>query len=103
MPETSNLSLLDATIHVPRHVVHREFADEVVVLDLRTGRYHGLNPTGGRIFELLAKSSSVREAVDALAREYDRPPDELEQHVCDFCADLLRQGLVESNGSVPSS
>lgn len=101
MAETSNLPLLDARILIPRHVVHRAFAGEMVVLDLRTGRYHGLNPTGGRIFELISKSATVREAAATLAREYDRPLEELEEHVCDFCADLLRQGLVETNGSVP--
>jgi coenzyme PQQ synthesis protein D (PqqD) len=101
MTETSNLSLLDVKITVPRYVVHRAFAGEMVVLDLRTGRYHGLNPTGGRIFELISKSATVREAAEALATEYERPLDELEQHVCDFCAALLEQGLVETNGSVP--
>ncbi len=101
MPETPNLSLLDAQISVPRHVVYRAFAGEMVVLDLHTGRYHGLNPTGGRIFELISKAATVREAAQALAQEYDRPVKELEGHVCDFCADLLKQGLVETNGSVP--
>ncbi len=102
MSKGSNLSLLDVRIAVPRHVVHRAFAGEMVVLDLRSGRYHGLNPTGGRIFELLANKASAREAAKTLAAEYDRPLDELEQHVCDFCASLLEQGLVETNGNAPA-
>jgi Coenzyme PQQ synthesis protein D (PqqD) len=102
MTEDENLSLLDERIRIPRHVVHRAFAGEVVVLDLNNGRYHGLNPTGGRIFELLASSGTAREAAEALSREYDRPLDELERHVCDFCAALLRQGLVEMNGRGPA-
>ena len=102
MTEQSKLSLLDARISVPRHVVHRAFAGEMVVLDLRSGQYHGLNPTGGRIFELLANTASVREAAQTLAREFDKPLEEIEEHVCDFCATLLEQGLAETNGNAPS-
>jgi hypothetical protein len=100
--EAPDLSLLDARIRVPDHVVHRAFAGETVVLNLQTGRYHGVNPTGGRIMELVAKAASVREAVDALAKEYGRPVPELEQHVCEFCTALLQEGLLEMNGSGPS-
>jgi hypothetical protein len=96
--EGANHSLLSSNVRVPGHVVFRPFAGEMVVLNLQTGRYHGLNPTGGRIFEVLSKATTVREAANALATRYDRPVEELEQHVCDFCADLLEQGLIEMNG-----
>ena len=32
-------------VRVPEHVVYRDFAEQTVVLNLRTGRYHGLNET----------------------------------------------------------
>ena len=35
-------------VHVPDHVVLREFDTETVVLDLDTGTYHSVNATGGR-------------------------------------------------------
>ena len=98
MSDEENRSLVDATSRFPKLVVHRAFAGEMVVLDLRSGRYHGLNPTGGHIFELLAKEATVRDVVDKLAQEYERPTEELEQHVSDFCRALLKQGLVETNG-----
>ncbi len=100
--EDKNLVLLDVVVEVPKHVAHRVFAGETVVLNLQTGRYHGLNPTGGRIFELLSKATTVREVAAALAQQYDRPPEQLERHRCDFCADLIQQGLIEANGSVPT-
>lgn len=43
-----DLALLAARPPVPDHVVYRAFVDETVVLNLDTGRYHGLNAVGGR-------------------------------------------------------
>ena len=34
-------------VRVPRHVVHRDFPAQTVILNLETGKYHGLNPTAG--------------------------------------------------------
>ena len=42
-----------AHVSIAPHVVYRSFATETVILNLQTGRYHGLNKTGGRMLELL--------------------------------------------------
>jgi hypothetical protein len=88
--------LLDAAVRLPNHVVSRAFVKETVVLNLQTGKYHGLNPTGGRMLEVLAASPTVRDAAAKLAGEYGRPVDDIERDVCDFCRDLLDRGLIET-------
>jgi hypothetical protein len=45
-------TLLSASLRLPQHVVHRSFVAETVVLNLQTGKYHGLNPVGGRMLEV---------------------------------------------------
>jgi hypothetical protein len=80
---------------VPDHVVYRSFAHETVILNLRTGRYHGVNTTGGRMLDLLTSQRTVGSAATALAEEYARPRDEVERDVLEFCADLARRGLIE--------
>ena len=55
-------------MRVPAHAVYRAFPSETVVLNLNTGRYHGLNVTAGRMMEVLDASPCVREAVGRLAR-----------------------------------
>jgi hypothetical protein len=87
--------LLSSHARVPEHVVYRTFVNETVVLDLETGRYQGVNVTGGRILDLLAAGRSVGSAAQELAEEYSRPLGEVEQDVCRFCSDLLRRGLIE--------
>jgi hypothetical protein len=88
-------SLLAAAARVPEHVVFRSFVNETVVLNLQTGRYHGLNPTGGRMLEALERESTVGDAVGRLVREYELPEARIEEDVREFCLDLVERGLIE--------
>lgn len=87
-------ALLDVRVRVPQSVVYRAFVQETVILNLDSGRYHGVNSTGGRIFETLDRLGSVREAALVLARDYDRSVSEIEIDVCVFCQALLERELL---------
>lgn len=88
--------MLEATVHVPDHVVYRWFEKETLLLNLDTGQYHGLNPTGGRMLRLLEETDgSVGEAVARLAVEFEVARDEIAPDLADFCASLAERGLIE--------
>lgn len=87
---------------IPQHVVYRGFASETVVLNLETGKYHGLNPTGGRMLEVLEKTPDVDQAALKLAEQFGIAPDELRQDLIAFCEDLAERGLLELDGQVGS-
>jgi hypothetical protein len=89
-------SLLDLRMRVPEHVVFREFAQETVILNLRTGQYHGLNPTGSRMLEAVEQAGSVREAAAALSDTLPGAPETIERDLLTFCHDLSERGLVET-------
>jgi hypothetical protein len=80
---------------VPQHVVHRSFASETVVLNLRTGKYHGLNPTAGEILAVLERTGSVVGAGAALARDHGLTLEDAEEDVRRLCAALLERDLIE--------
>lgn len=84
-----------ARVAIPPHVVYRAFASETVILNLETGRYHGLNSTGGRMLELLDRSESVAEALAAFAGGYGKDPADVERDVRTFCARLHERGLID--------
>jgi hypothetical protein len=88
-------AMMASRVRVPEHVVHRAFPAEMVVLNLTTGQYHGLNPTAGRMLELMQESENLAEAVERVAREYDQPRDKVEQDVRELCSGLLERGLIE--------
>ncbi len=91
-------ALLAGRVRLPEHVVHRGFAAETVVLNLQTGKYHGLNPTAARMLELLESKDSVGQAAAEIASEYGQPIDQVEQDLCELCADLAERGLIEVDG-----
>jgi len=97
VPSTS--SLLASKIKVPQHVVYRSFPSETVVLNLNTGKYHGLNATAGRMLEELERADCVRDAASVLAESYDKAQSVIEQDLCVLCSALLERGLIEADGS----
>jgi Coenzyme PQQ synthesis protein D (PqqD) len=95
-------ALLASRVRLPQHVVYRTFPSETVVLNLHTGRYHGLNPTAGRMLASLEDARCVRDAASAIAGEYDQPQDAVEHDICELCSLLLSRELVELVGPTSS-
>jgi hypothetical protein len=93
MRDTS--SLLGARIRIPQHVVYRSFPSETVMLNLQTGRYHGLNATAGSMLEALEQAGSLRDAARAVAERHAQPQDRVERDLRTLCGALLERGLVE--------
>jgi len=96
---TDTSTLLASKVKVPQQVVYRSFPSETVVLNLHTGKYHGLNATAGRMLEELERAACVRDAAAVLAESYEQARDVVEQDLCALCRALLERGLVEADGS----
>jgi Coenzyme PQQ synthesis protein D (PqqD) len=95
----SAAGLLDRRFAVPDHVVHRAFAAETVVLNLKTGGYHGLNPVAGRMLEVMEETGSPREAISRVVAEWDVEQAQVESDAASLCAELLERGLIEPAGT----
>jgi hypothetical protein len=76
-------------------VVHRDFPAQTVVLNLETGKYHGLNPTAGVMLTSLEQAPTVAAAARLIADRYRRPQAEVERDLLALCTQLLERGLVE--------
>jgi hypothetical protein len=86
--------ILGSRVEIPDHVVYRSFVAETVILNLNTGKYHGINPSGGYILELLDKLGRVEEAAEAVASEYGLTSEQAADDLCEFCLDLEERGLI---------
>jgi Coenzyme PQQ synthesis protein D (PqqD) len=65
-----------------------------VLLSLETGEYHGVNDTGGRIWNLIDGERTVAEIVAALRRELADAPESLEAEAAEFVDSLRSRRLV---------
>jgi hypothetical protein len=103
-PDTvsSTSSLLASKVKVPQHVVYRSFPSETVVLNLETGKYHGLNATAGQMLDALEQAPCVRDAAAALAESYEQVQSLIEQDLCELCQSLLERGLIEIDDDRPT-
>jgi hypothetical protein len=85
----------EGRVVVPQHVVHRRFPNETVVLNLRTGKYHGLNTTAGAMLEQLGETGSISRTAMALAAEHGREVGEVEADLRELVDALRERGLIE--------
>jgi phosphohistidine swiveling domain-containing protein len=80
---------------IPDHVVHRDFPEETVVLNIETGTYHGLNYTARRMFAVLAEADTIVSAAAILGAEFGVPRMRIERDLLELCAALCDRGLLE--------
>ena len=85
----------ETRVRVPQHVLYREFPTQTVVLDLQTGRYHGLRPTAGRMLVALQQAPNIAGAARIVSERYGEPRANVERDLCELCAGLLKHGMLE--------
>ena len=74
----------------------RETAGEIVVLDLHSSFYFGLNPTGARLWRSLVDGASRDQLLDQLMAAGAGDPARAADDVDEFLDVLHHEGLVEA-------
>ncbi len=85
-------------VTIPPHVMTRTVGDEVVVLDLATGTYFGLDPVGARMWKLMTEGKTLGEVCDRMLQEYEVTREELEGDTRRLAEELNAQGLIQIAG-----
>ena len=93
--DRTDAEILASKVHVPDHVVHRAFVRETVILNLETGKYHGLNRTAGRMLEVVEGAPTIQAAAVSLAEEFEQPQETIEADLCALCRELTDRNLIE--------
>ena len=86
---------LESVVSPSKDLVFSNVADEVVILDLKSGVYHGLESVGARAWELMSEARPVREVRDRLVDEYDVEPERCESDLLRLLEELKSHGLVD--------
>lgn len=84
-----------AELRISDHAHSVRMDDQVIVADMRSGRYLGLDDVGARVWDLLGEGATRESIVQRLSAEYDVAGGVLERDVQRLLQDLLRRRLVE--------
>ena len=76
------------------HVSLTEVDDEVVLLDLNTGSYYGLNHIGACLMKVLHECGSLEIATAQISEQYQTPQSRVKEDLDALVAQLIEQGLV---------
>jgi len=83
-------------ISITSDTISRTVQGEEVILNLRTGMYFGLNPTGTQIWSLLKGGLSLVEVSNKLTEEYGIPLRRAQKDVMNLVQLTAKKGLVEA-------
>ena len=85
----------ETRISTGKDIVSSHLADEIVILDLKSGVYHGLEAVGARIWELVGSATPIHEIRDTLLEEYEVAAEPCEEDLCALINELESHGLVQ--------
>lgn len=85
---------LNTRVRIPPHIMTRRVGEDVVVLDLQSGIYFGLDDVGVRVWGLLEKGETVGAAITAITEAYDVAPETVRPDVCELVQELLDRRLL---------
>lgn len=80
---------------VPQHVTSRRLDDELVLLNLDSENYFGLDAVGTRIWEVVSAAPSVEEALQQLLSEYEVGEAKLREDMEKLLNQLVSSELIE--------
>jgi hypothetical protein len=85
---------LTQRIIIPKEVMSRQVGDELVILDLASGIYFGLDAIGTRIWQLLQEGKPLAQICDVMTGEYDVSTGQMQEDLLRLVAELHARGLV---------
>jgi len=77
-------------------VMFNRVGDEVVLLDLDSGTYFGLDSVGGRVWDLLTGTATIGETIETMLAEYEVDRGILERDVLRLVNELEEKGLISA-------
>lgn len=93
---------LTSSVRIREGVLSRDLQGELVILDLNTGVYFGLDEVGTRIWHLLEEHRSLQKVLDSMIEEYEVGHAQCAEDLFSFVTKMLDKGLAEvCNGAGP--
>ncbi|MEA3492519.1 MAG: PqqD family protein [Campylobacterota bacterium] len=86
---------LDNKITFAETVFAQEVDGEIVLLDMKSENYFGLDEVGSSIWQAMESGKTIREVREIVLNQYDVESDVLERDLLGFIKKLVESGLIE--------
>ena len=86
---------LNQKVTFAQTVFAQEVDGEMVLLDMESENYFGLDEVGTAIWHAIQEYDNLQEVLSALLEQYDVEAEVLEKDLSDFVENLQKSGLVE--------
>ncbi len=85
---------LDQRITFADTVFAQEVDGEMVLLDMKSENYFGLDTVGTTIWQSIQEKETLQEVYDTMLEQYDVEPEILKKDLFDFVSKLAKSGLI---------
>jgi hypothetical protein len=86
-------------LKIPDEILSARVGDETVILNMKTGLYHGLDVVGTRFFELVKSTDDLLEVHRRMLSEFDVPADRLEADLLALSEEMQAKGIFAVSSS----
>lgn len=93
--ELEHTTLRHLLVVATKDQVSSELGEDAVILNLKTGIYHGLDAVGARIWHLLQEPRTVNDILNTLLQEYEIEPERCEHELVALLQKLADAELVK--------
>lgn len=82
---------------IPKNVITRQLGEELVLVDLESGQYYTLNPTGTLVWENLARFDNVAALSQFLAESAEEDVTKVREDVEELIQELVGKKLLRAS------
>ena len=84
----------NSVVTIAKDQLVSKLGDEIVILNMKSGVYYGLDTVGARVWELAQKPQTVKSLHSALLAEFDVDADQCRNDLSELLENLRTEGLV---------
>ena len=85
----------NCTVTIPEDLVYQELDGEMVLLNMQSGQYFGIDEIGSKIWALVEEKVLPVDIVKRLIAEYEVSEEDCQQQVAAFLDELAKEGLIQ--------
>ncbi|BAZ11054.1 hypothetical protein NIES4071_28790 [Calothrix sp. NIES-4071] len=97
LKELDQKMLESSVIVASSEQISSDLGEEAVILNLKSGVYHGLNEVGASIWKLIQEPLTIKEIEHKLLEEYNVEPEQCQSDLIALLSDLLAAELIVIN------